>query len=120
MLSGKFAKSLKGGEVIGLTGDLGAGKTVFVKGLAKGLGIKKNIQSPTFLLMKVYRIKNHELRIMNHETAHFISGLFFVKGNDRIRQNVLLSSRGAPLAPGLTRGTWQSHECWVGKKLIFC
>ena len=53
----KFAKKLKGGEVIGLTGDLGAGKTVFVKGLAKGLGIKENIQSPTFLLMKIYGAK---------------------------------------------------------------
>jgi tRNA threonylcarbamoyladenosine biosynthesis protein TsaE len=50
----EFSKQLKGGEVIGLTGELGAGKTVFVKGLAKGLGIKENIQSPTFLLMKIY------------------------------------------------------------------
>jgi tRNA threonylcarbamoyladenosine biosynthesis protein TsaE len=60
-----FAKNLKGGEVIGLIGDLGAGKTVFVKGLASGLGIKENVNSPTFALMKVYKIKNSKTRIKN-------------------------------------------------------
>ena len=55
-----FAKKLKGGEVIGLTGELGAGKTVFAKGLAAGLGIKKNITSPTFVLMKIYPVKCRE------------------------------------------------------------
>jgi tRNA threonylcarbamoyladenosine biosynthesis protein TsaE len=58
-LGEKFAKTLRGGEVIGLIGDLGAGKTVFVKGVAKGLGIKNTITSPTFVLMKVYPVKNH-------------------------------------------------------------
>ncbi|MFH1661779.1 MAG: tRNA (adenosine(37)-N6)-threonylcarbamoyltransferase complex ATPase subunit type 1 TsaE [Candidatus Falkowbacteria bacterium] len=54
----KFAKTLKGGEVIGLIGDLGAGKTVFTKGLASGLDIKNNITSPTFVLMKIYKTSN--------------------------------------------------------------
>ena len=53
-----FAKKLKGGEVIGLIGELGAGKTIFTKGMAAGLGIKKNITSPTFVLMKIYQIPN--------------------------------------------------------------
>jgi tRNA threonylcarbamoyladenosine biosynthesis protein TsaE len=51
----KFAAGLKGGEVIGLVGDLGAGKTIFAKGLAAGLGVKNTINSPTFVLMKVYQ-----------------------------------------------------------------
>jgi tRNA threonylcarbamoyladenosine biosynthesis protein TsaE len=42
-------KQLQGGEVLALVGNLGAGKTVFVKGLAKALGIEDNITSPTFL-----------------------------------------------------------------------
>lgn len=42
--------------VIGLVGDLGSGKTVFTKGFAKGLGIKENIVSPTFVLEKVYEL----------------------------------------------------------------
>ena len=54
----KFAKQLKGGEIIGLIGELGAGKTIFTKGLAAGLEIKKNITSPTFVLMKVYPIRH--------------------------------------------------------------
>ena len=53
----KFACRLKSGEVIGLVGELGAGKTIFVKGLATGLGIKKNITSPTFVIMKIYPVK---------------------------------------------------------------
>lgn len=57
VLGKKFAQGLKGGEVVGLIGNLGAGKTVFVKGLASGLGIKNKIASPTFVLMKIYPVK---------------------------------------------------------------
>lgn len=57
-----FAQGLKGGEIIGLTGDLGAGKTIFTKGLADGLGIKKTVTSPTFVIMKIYEIKNQPAR----------------------------------------------------------
>lgn len=49
-----FAKKLKGGEVLALYGDLGSGKTTFMQGLAKGLGITKNIISPTFIIMRTY------------------------------------------------------------------
>jgi tRNA threonylcarbamoyladenosine biosynthesis protein TsaE len=50
----KLAKELKG--VIALTGDLGAGKTTFTQGFAKGLGIKEKIISPTFVLMRIHKI----------------------------------------------------------------
>jgi tRNA threonylcarbamoyladenosine biosynthesis protein TsaE len=43
------------GDVLSLTGDLGAGKTTFVQGLAAGLKISEQITSPTFILMKEYR-----------------------------------------------------------------
>ncbi|MFA6255401.1 MAG: tRNA (adenosine(37)-N6)-threonylcarbamoyltransferase complex ATPase subunit type 1 TsaE [Patescibacteria group bacterium] len=56
-LGKKLAKQLRGGEVLALTGQLGAGKTVLVKGIAAGLGIKKIITSPTFVLMKVYHLQ---------------------------------------------------------------
>lgn len=61
----KFARKLKGGEIIGLIGELGAGKTIFAKGLAAGSGIKKNITSPTFVLMKIYKIKKNKSEISN-------------------------------------------------------
>jgi len=53
-LGEKLAKKLTGGEVIALFGDLGSGKTIFVQGLAKGLGIKRKITSPTFVFMRQY------------------------------------------------------------------
>ena len=56
-LARNLAKNLQGGEVIALFGELGAGKTVFVKGLAAGLGIKTKITSPTFVFMKSYAFK---------------------------------------------------------------
>lgn len=54
----KFAKSLGAGDIVALYGDLGAGKTVFVKGLVKGLGIKAKVTSPTFVFLKIYHGKN--------------------------------------------------------------
>ena len=66
-----IAKHVNAGDVLALEGDLGAGKTTFTKGLAKGLGIKKTVNSPTFTIIKeykgriplyhidVYRLENH-------------------------------------------------------------
>lgn len=53
----KFASYLKPGDIVALYGDLGAGKTVFVKGLVKGLGIKTKVTSPTFVFLKIYHGK---------------------------------------------------------------
>jgi len=46
------------GKVIGLIGELGAGKTTFAKAFAKELGVKETISSPTFVIEKIYKIKN--------------------------------------------------------------
>lgn len=50
----KLANLLEPGDVLLLDGDLGAGKTTFTKGLAEGLGITRNIKSPTFTIIKEY------------------------------------------------------------------
>lgn len=50
-LGRRFASSLRAGDVIGLIGNLGAGKTQFVKGLAAGLGSDSEVTSPTFTLV---------------------------------------------------------------------
>lgn len=50
----EFAKSLQGGTVIAMYGDLGAGKTAFVRGMAKGLGITARVSSPTFTIVNEY------------------------------------------------------------------
>ena len=51
-----FAKKLKPGSVIALSGDLGSGKTTFIKGIAIGLGFQNSdeVKSPTFALMHIY------------------------------------------------------------------
>lgn len=49
-----YAASLRPGDVVLLYGEMGAGKTVFVKGLAKGLGIEEEITSPTYAYMNDY------------------------------------------------------------------
>jgi len=51
----KLGSKLKGGEVIALEGELGAGKTLFVKGLAAGLGADEPVTSPTFTLINIYQ-----------------------------------------------------------------
>lgn len=54
LLGEKIGRSLKGGESIELVGDVGAGKTTFVKGLAKGLAVVEDVQSPSFTISRVY------------------------------------------------------------------
>ena len=53
-LGEQWGRAAQSGLVIGLTGDLGAGKTQFVKGLARGLGTAGRVQSPTFVLVNIY------------------------------------------------------------------
>ena len=69
-LGKKLAKTLKGGEVLALTGELGAGKTVLIKGIATGLGIKKVVTSPTFVLMKVYPLKAKNYKLTADKLIH--------------------------------------------------
>ena len=52
--------------VIALNGDLGAGKTTFTQGFARSLGIKERITSPTFVLMKIYRIARDGFKHLVH------------------------------------------------------
>ncbi len=58
----EIAASLRGGDVLGLVGDLGAGKTTFTQMLAKELGVEASVKSPTFTLMQEYEITSEEMR----------------------------------------------------------
>ena len=49
-----YAKTLRGGDVVLLNGEMGAGKTAFTKGVALGLGIKSEITSPTYAYLNEY------------------------------------------------------------------
>ena len=50
-----FAKTLNGGEVLCMYGDLGAGKTAFVQGMAEGLSVSDYVNSPTFTIINEYQ-----------------------------------------------------------------
>ena len=66
-LGRKIADTLKGGEILALSGNLGTGKTTFVQGLAEGLGYASRVTSPTFILMRSYPlpITHHPSPITN-------------------------------------------------------
>lgn len=53
-VAAELASSLRGGDVLAMSGDLGAGKTAFVRGLARGLGYTGPVQSPTFTIVNEY------------------------------------------------------------------
>jgi len=59
LLARRLAVSFRGDEIVLLTGELGAGKTVFAKGIAAGLGLKdvRQVVSPTFTLINVYQAR---------------------------------------------------------------
>ena len=70
-LAHNIALLLKEGSVLALSGDLGAGKTTFTQGLAKGLDIKKMVSSPTFTIMKMYTGRLN----LTHIDAYRLEGL---------------------------------------------
>ncbi len=96
----ELAKRLKSGDVVALIGNLGSGKTVFVKGLASGLGCKKNaVLSPTFMLMHqyqgkyvlnhfdLYRLKNiRPLEEIGYEEYFYGDGVTVIEWADRAKK----------------------------------
>ncbi len=66
----KIPKKHKGALVVGLSGDLGAGKTAFTKFVARHLGIKNKVFSPTYVIFKKYPIKLKEYKFFFHMDAY--------------------------------------------------
>ena len=88
--------------VIILRGDLAAGKTTFVKAIAKKLGYLEDVTSPTFSLQQCYGEKFFHYDIYNHGLEHFISlgmleeldreGLHFVEWGDEKLSDILINA----------------------------
>lgn len=69
----QIGASLPKDAILALTGNLGAGKTTFVQGLASGLGIKDQVQSPTFILLNLYEGLAHFDLYRLKSSADFIN-----------------------------------------------
>jgi tRNA threonylcarbamoyladenosine biosynthesis protein TsaE len=63
-------KKQRNAQVVGLYGDLGAGKTTFVKAIAKHLSIKSKINSPTFVIIKKHILKSEKHKLLFHLDAY--------------------------------------------------
>ena len=100
-LAESLAPLLEVGDVISLTGDLGAGKTCFVQGLAAGLGVAEAVTSPTFTIIKqyqgrlplyhfdVYRLTGpKDLESLGHEEYFYGSGVTVVEWGDKIKESL--------------------------------
>ncbi len=99
-LGRKLGEKAASGELFCLNGDLGAGKTVFVKGFAEGLGISEDVVSPTFTILQiyesgrlplyhfdVYRIGDpEEMDEIGYEDYFFGEGVTVVEWSDLIRE----------------------------------
>lgn len=93
-----FAKNLKPSDIIFLKGDLGAGKTVFTKGIAKALGLNpQSVNSPTFVLMNfyegklplyhfdLYRLENpNELKSVSFDEYFYGEGISIIEWPERL------------------------------------
>lgn len=75
-LGEKIGKSLKGGDLLLLTGDLGGGKTQFTKGVARALGISEMVVSPTFTIERAYQGKRLTLHHFDLYRTHEDRELF--------------------------------------------
>lgn len=99
-IAAKLAKCLKPGDVLALIGNLGSGKTAFVKGLVSGFGVSKSkVLSPTFVLMRqykgkmtvnhfdLYRLKNiQQLQEIGYEEYFYSDGITVIEWADRIKE----------------------------------
>jgi len=73
-LAQNFAAQLSGGEIIELIGDLGSGKTTFVKGVVEALGSSVLVKSPTFTIMNEYPVEDEKIaRIVHLDLYRFNS-----------------------------------------------
>ncbi len=67
-LAAQLARELRGGEILALVGELGSGKTTFTQALAKQLGVKEKVLSPTFILLQEFegKLKDKRKVVLSH------------------------------------------------------
>lgn len=103
-LARRFAALLRGGEIVFLRGPIGAGKTVFVKGVAKALGLRNSPTSASFSLMKRYQ--NRQTTLYHIDLFRLSEGEVFNLGFEEMLEDekaVILAEWPDPLAAMMPR-----------------
>ena len=106
------------GEVYTLTGDLGVGKTIFTQGVAKGLGIKEAVNSPTFTILQVYEEGRlpfyhfdvyrigcaEEMEEIGYEDYFYGDGVCFIEWANLIEEILPKNCRKITISKDLSKG----------------
>ncbi|MCK4518722.1 MAG: tRNA (adenosine(37)-N6)-threonylcarbamoyltransferase complex ATPase subunit type 1 TsaE [Candidatus Omnitrophica bacterium] len=98
-IAGRLAGFLRPGDVLALVGNLGSGKTTFVKGLARGLGVNGLVVSPSYILLREYKAKPplyhfdlyrlgyyEEVELLGYEEYFYGNGITCIEWADKIEK----------------------------------
>lgn len=117
-LGQRIGEAAAPGEIYTLTGDLGVGKTVFTQGVAKGLGIKEAVNSPTFTILQVYEEGRlpfyhfdvyrigcvEEMDEIGYEDYFYGNGVCFIEWADLIEEILPENCRKITISKDLSKG----------------
>ena len=117
-LGEKIGREAQPGDIYALLGELGVGKTVFTKGLAKGLGITEHVSSPTFTILQVYdegrlplyhfdvyRIGDpEEMDEIGYEDCFFGDGICLVEWANLIEELMPVQTKWITIEKDLSKG----------------
>lgn len=107
-LARRLGELLPPGSLVTLDGDLGAGKTAFVRGLARGLGCAEAVSSPTFARMHVYAAGTRELELVHLDAWSAKAGLAV------LGEGALEALEGGPEGRSIAAVEWASRLCpWL-------
>lgn len=100
-----FAAQLHGGDMVAMVGDLGAGKTTFIQGLAAALGVTVRVKSPTFAVMHEYPCEYQDIRRLVHLDLyrfHSAQELQALALDDELRADTVMVMEWPNILPDVT------------------
>ena len=116
-IAAALAKGMKGGEVLALIGNLGAGKTTFAQAFAKALGVKERVQSPTFIFMHEHRLRKSGNRERGTGVRYFVHADAYRGGASELRSIGLEEYFGRPDAVVLVEWADRVKELLPKKRI---
>jgi len=121
-LAATFSTQLKAGDVLALHGDLGAGKTCFIRGLAAGLGVTQPVSSPTYTLVNEYAGGQVPLFHIDLYRLHGVQDAWNVGIEEYIEGNGITAiewaERAAAALPARTHHVYLRHGASADERLI--